>query len=30
VGDQVAMFFDGRPVGVGEMDTEISGGYEVR
>jgi len=30
VGDQVAMFFDGRPAGLGEMDTEISPGYEVR
>ena len=30
VGEQIAMFFDGRPVGLGEMDTEISPGYEVR
>jgi len=30
VGDQVAMFFDGRPASPAEMDTEIAPGYEVR
>jgi len=30
VGDQVAMFFDGRPASPAEMETEIAPGYEVR
>ena len=30
LGDQIAMFFDGRPAGLGEMDVEIGPGYEVR
>jgi hypothetical protein len=30
LGDQVAMFFDGRPAGPAEMEVEISPGYEVR
>ena len=30
LGDQIAMFFDGRPAGLGEMDVEIAPGYEVR
>jgi hypothetical protein len=30
LGDQVAMFFDGRPVSPAEMEMEISPGYEVR
>ena len=30
LGDQVAMFFDGRPASPAEMDTEIAPGYEVR
>ena len=30
LGDQVAMFFDGRAVGLGEMDVEIAPGYQVR
>ena len=30
LGDQIAMFFDGRPVGLAEMDVEIAPGYEVR
>ena len=30
VGDQVAMFFDGRPASPAEMETEIAPGYEQR
>ena len=30
IGDQVAMFFDGRPASPAEMETEITPGYEVR
>ena len=30
LGDQVAMFFDGRPASPAEMEMEISPGYEVR
>ena len=30
LGDQVAVFFDGRAVPPGATDTEISPGYEVR
>ena len=30
LGDQVAMFFDGRPLSPGEMEVEITPGYEVR
>ena len=30
LGDQVAMFFDGRPLSPGEMEAEITPGYEVR
>jgi hypothetical protein len=30
LGDQIAMFFDGRPASPAEMETEISPGYEVR
>jgi hypothetical protein len=30
LGDQIAMFFDGRPLSPGEMETEITAGYEVR
>ena len=30
LGDQIAMFFDGRPLSPGEMEVEISPGYEVR
>jgi hypothetical protein len=29
-GDQVAMFFDGRPASPAEMETEVAPGYEVR
>ncbi len=30
IGEQLAMFFDGRPLSPAEMETEISPGYEVR
>jgi len=30
IGDQVAMFFDGRPASPAEMETEITPGYEAR
>lgn len=30
LGDQVAVFFDGRPVSPAEMETEVSPGYELR
>jgi len=30
LGDQVAVFFDGRPVSPAEMETEVSPGYEFR
>jgi hypothetical protein len=30
LGDQLAVFFDGRPASPAEMETEISPGYEVR
>ena len=30
IGDQVAVFFDGRAVSPAEMDAEIAPGYEVR
>ncbi len=30
LGEQVAMFFDGRPASPAEMETEISPGYEFR
>lgn len=30
LGDTIAMFFDGRALSPGEMETEISPGYEVR
>ena len=30
LGDQVALFFDGRPAGPAEMEMEIAPGYEVR
>ena len=30
LGDQLAMFFDGRPASPAEMETEIAPGYEVR
>jgi len=30
IGDQLAMFFDGRPLSPAEMETEIAPGYEVR
>ena len=30
LGDQIAMFFDGRPLSPGEMEIEIAPGYEVR
>jgi hypothetical protein len=30
LGDQIAMFFDGRPLSPAEMETEIAAGYEVR
>ena len=30
LGEQVAMFFDGRPASPAEMDTEVSPGYEAR
>ncbi len=30
IGEQVAVFFDGRPVSPAEMETEISPGYEFR
>jgi len=30
LGDQIAMFFDGRPLSPGEMEVEITPGYEVR
>ncbi len=30
VGDQVAMYFDGRPLSPGEMETVVSPGYELR
>jgi len=30
LGEQIAMFFDGRPASPAEMETEVSPGYEVR
>ena len=30
LGEQIAMFFDGRPTSPAEMETEVSPGYEVR
>ena len=30
LGEQIAMFFDGRPASPAEMETEISPGYEAR
>jgi hypothetical protein len=30
LGEQVAMFFDGRPASPAEMEVEVSPGYEVR
>jgi hypothetical protein len=30
LGDQIAMYFDGRQISPAEMETEISPGYEVR
>ncbi len=30
IGEQVAVFFDGRPASPAEMETEIAPGYEVR
>ena len=30
LGDQLAMFFDGRPASPAEMETEVSAGYELR
>ena len=30
IGDQVAVFFDGRPASPAEMETEIAPGYEIR
>jgi hypothetical protein len=30
LGDQLAMFFDGRPASPAEMETEVGPGYEVR
>lgn len=30
IGEQLAMFFDGRPLSPAEMETEISPGYEIR
>jgi hypothetical protein len=30
LGEQVAMYFDGRPAMPAETETEISPGYEVR
>jgi len=30
LGEQVAMFFDGRPAAPAEMEVEVSPGYEVR
>jgi hypothetical protein len=29
-GEQIAVFFDGRPASPAEMETEISPGYELR
>jgi len=30
LGDQVAVFFDGRPASPAEMETEVAPGYELR
>jgi len=30
LGEQIAMFFDGRPASPAEMETEIAPGYEMR
>jgi len=30
LGDQVAVFFDGRPASPAEMEAEVSPGYELR
>jgi hypothetical protein len=30
LGEQVAVFFDGRPASPGEMESEVAPGYELR